>query len=214
MWNGVKPVFRLTTTSGRVLRATGNHPVLTPHGWCPVEELQEQDDLILPIAATRLWTARQLEETAHAVIRHERAATQTVRAGPDVSLPPPLHDGPCRRKSGNSPMVVWHICWRCSIGSWVWTRPLALAGRSVPKRWRWRFNMPVSGWHWRPPSHRKARGQLADCADGCRERGTILRLVPHGLGSAAAGHGHCGTGCSAAGAGFRSARRCRRRRRA
>ncbi|MBI4614166.1 MAG: DNA polymerase III subunit alpha [Planctomycetes bacterium] len=37
--NGEKQVFRLVTRSGRTLRATGNHPLLTPAGWKPLDAL-------------------------------------------------------------------------------------------------------------------------------------------------------------------------------
>jgi len=41
--NGVKPVFKLTTRSGRTIRATGNHPFRTVSGWRPLEELGTED---------------------------------------------------------------------------------------------------------------------------------------------------------------------------
>jgi replicative DNA helicase len=37
--SGVKPVFELTLTSGRRIRATGNHKFLTYDGWMPLAEL-------------------------------------------------------------------------------------------------------------------------------------------------------------------------------
>jgi replicative DNA helicase len=37
--NGVRPVFRLTTRSGRRIRATDNHPFLTTSGWTPLGDL-------------------------------------------------------------------------------------------------------------------------------------------------------------------------------
>jgi len=36
---GVKPVYRLTTASGKTVRATENHPFLTYEGWVPLGEL-------------------------------------------------------------------------------------------------------------------------------------------------------------------------------
>jgi DNA polymerase-3 subunit alpha len=39
MDNGVKPVFKLTTASGREIEATGNHPFYTYEGWKNLEEL-------------------------------------------------------------------------------------------------------------------------------------------------------------------------------
>lgn len=38
--NGVQPVYRLTTASGRTLRLTATHRVLTPIGWVPVGRLK------------------------------------------------------------------------------------------------------------------------------------------------------------------------------
>jgi replicative DNA helicase len=38
--NGIKPVLRLTTRSGRTIRATGNHPFRTLDGWVPLGGLQ------------------------------------------------------------------------------------------------------------------------------------------------------------------------------
>jgi DNA polymerase I-like protein with 3'-5' exonuclease and polymerase domains len=35
--NGVKPVYKITTRTGRQIRCTGNHPVLTPDGFIPTE---------------------------------------------------------------------------------------------------------------------------------------------------------------------------------
>ncbi len=37
--NGVKPIFRLRTASGRILEATGNHPCYTLDGWRRLDEL-------------------------------------------------------------------------------------------------------------------------------------------------------------------------------
>jgi len=40
---GFRPVYRLTFASGRQITATTNHPLLTVHGWRPVEALQVGD---------------------------------------------------------------------------------------------------------------------------------------------------------------------------
>jgi hypothetical protein len=36
--NGVKPVYRVRTKAGRIIRVTGNHPLWTPAGWVKAEE--------------------------------------------------------------------------------------------------------------------------------------------------------------------------------
>ncbi len=93
MWNGIKPVFRLTTASGRTLRATGNHPVLTPCGWCPIESLQVGDELVvprsLPVQTARVWTESRLEETARSTIRQERAVVHIQKTSSFCPVPRP-----------------------------------------------------------------------------------------------------------------------------
>jgi DNA polymerase-3 subunit alpha len=41
--NGIKPVFKLTTRSGRTIRATGNHPFRTVSGWRRLDGLSPGD---------------------------------------------------------------------------------------------------------------------------------------------------------------------------
>lgn len=45
---GIKPIYRLTTQTGRVVRATGNHKFLTMHGWKRLDELAQPDYIALP----------------------------------------------------------------------------------------------------------------------------------------------------------------------
>ncbi|WP_462418924.1 replicative DNA helicase [Kytococcus sp. Marseille-QA3725] len=45
---GVKPVFRLTTTSGKTVRATANHPFRTYEGWTALEDLREGSRIAVP----------------------------------------------------------------------------------------------------------------------------------------------------------------------
>ncbi|MFF0944139.1 replicative DNA helicase [Kocuria sp. CPCC 205300] len=45
---GVKPVYRLTLTSGKTVRATANHPFFTYRGWKPLGELSVGDRLGVP----------------------------------------------------------------------------------------------------------------------------------------------------------------------
>src|SRR5262245_18854476 len=42
-WTGRKPIFRLVTTEGYSLRATGNHQIMTPAGWVELQDLQAGD---------------------------------------------------------------------------------------------------------------------------------------------------------------------------
>lgn len=50
---GVKPVFRLTTASGRTIRTTGNHPYLTKAGWQKVVELAVGEEIAVPREGAR-----------------------------------------------------------------------------------------------------------------------------------------------------------------
>ena len=59
---GTKPVFRLTTASGKTVRATANHPFLTPSGWKPLADLDRDDKIAVarhvlsPAMVTPGWT--------------------------------------------------------------------------------------------------------------------------------------------------------------
>jgi replicative DNA helicase len=46
--DGVKPVFRVTTRSGRVVRTTFTHPFLTPEGWKPLKEIRRGTRIAVP----------------------------------------------------------------------------------------------------------------------------------------------------------------------
>ncbi|HSJ55378.1 MAG TPA: DnaB-like helicase C-terminal domain-containing protein, partial [Anaerolineae bacterium] len=46
--SGFKPIYRLTTRSGRSIRASGNHPFLQVDGWKQLEELSPGDFIAVP----------------------------------------------------------------------------------------------------------------------------------------------------------------------
>lgn len=46
--NGVRDVYRLTTTSGRIITATDNHPFFTFNGWKPLGELAPGSRIAIP----------------------------------------------------------------------------------------------------------------------------------------------------------------------
>jgi len=46
--SGRKTVFKLVTRSGREVKASTNHPFLTPHGWVSLENLKEGDLISVP----------------------------------------------------------------------------------------------------------------------------------------------------------------------
>ena len=55
--NGRKPVFAVTTRSGRRLRITASHPLLSQRGWQPLGELAVGDDIAVPTALPVFGTA-------------------------------------------------------------------------------------------------------------------------------------------------------------
>jgi DNA polymerase III subunit alpha len=64
VWNGRKPVFRLTTSCGNTLRGTANHPLRTFDGWKNLGDLQPGDRLAAPrklnITARSHWPRHEL----------------------------------------------------------------------------------------------------------------------------------------------------------
>ncbi|MEL6151234.1 MAG: DNA polymerase III subunit alpha, partial [Chloroflexota bacterium] len=48
IFNGVKPVYKLTTATGRTITATDNHPFYTEDGWQNLGELAQGDKLAVP----------------------------------------------------------------------------------------------------------------------------------------------------------------------
>ena len=46
--DGIKPVYLVETRAGRRIRVTASHPLLSQHGWRPLEQLQEGDFIAAP----------------------------------------------------------------------------------------------------------------------------------------------------------------------
>lgn len=46
--DGKKPVYRVTTRLGRVIKTTATHPFLTPSGWKPLSEISEKTRMAVP----------------------------------------------------------------------------------------------------------------------------------------------------------------------
>lgn len=63
VYNGRKPIFDLTTQSGRKLRATATHRVRTLGGWWPLGELAVGDMIALPrqlpVTGSKQWPAHE-----------------------------------------------------------------------------------------------------------------------------------------------------------
>lgn len=55
--DGIKPVFRVRTASGREVETTLSHPFLTPSGWRPLEELAPGQQIAVPARLPVFGTA-------------------------------------------------------------------------------------------------------------------------------------------------------------
>ncbi|MFO8174209.1 MAG: DNA polymerase III subunit alpha [Longimicrobiales bacterium] len=69
MDNGIRPVFRLTTESGREIRATGNHPFLTFDGWKNLSVLKAGVHVAVPrhldIPGAVIWPHHEVIALGH-----------------------------------------------------------------------------------------------------------------------------------------------------
>jgi replicative DNA helicase len=61
--DGIKPVWRVTTQSGRQITATASHPLLTMQGWTPLHKLEPGDHIAAPARLPNPG-ARHLSESA------------------------------------------------------------------------------------------------------------------------------------------------------
>jgi replicative DNA helicase len=70
VWStGVKPVFTLTTRTGRTVTATANHPFLTAQGWKRLEELAAGDIIATSEQSDLLWEdIRRIEPAGEAEV--------------------------------------------------------------------------------------------------------------------------------------------------
>ncbi|HXF23785.1 MAG TPA: LAGLIDADG family homing endonuclease, partial [Gemmatimonadaceae bacterium] len=69
MDNGVRPVYRLRTRSGREIEATSNHPLLTFDGWRELGELAIGQHIAVPrkleIAGAEIWPDHEVVALGH-----------------------------------------------------------------------------------------------------------------------------------------------------
>ncbi len=67
--NGVRPVWRLRTESGREIEATGNHPFFTYRGWKNLEALSLGEHIAaprtLPVEGTDTWPEHEVAALGH-----------------------------------------------------------------------------------------------------------------------------------------------------
>lgn len=90
IYQGVKPVFLLTTESGQSVRITGNHKVLTQRGWVAVEELAPGVDYMVTEELSGVLinpgNKRRDYDVADVIARREHVKTECVRCGATENL--------------------------------------------------------------------------------------------------------------------------------
>lgn len=118
VWSvGVKPIVKLTTASGRVLRATEGHRIYTGNGWKTIGESAIGDRLALsrnmPVEATKRWDESHLILLAHLIgdgsyVTHQpmRYTTASEANSNAVRLAAESFGSTVRRVEG--PAGTWH----------------------------------------------------------------------------------------------------------
>ena len=90
VYQGVKPVFLLTTESGQSVRITGNHKVMTQRGWVTVEELAPGVDYMVTEELSGVLinpgNRRRDYDVADVIARREHVKTECVRCGATENL--------------------------------------------------------------------------------------------------------------------------------
>ena len=85
IYQGVKPVFLLTTESGQSVRITNNHKVMTQRGWVTVEELAPGVDCMVTEELNGVLVTpgnkRRDYDVADVIARREHVKSECVRCG-------------------------------------------------------------------------------------------------------------------------------------
>ena len=127
--DGVKPLFRVETASGRHIRITAPHPLLSQHGWRPLEQLAIGDLIaapaILPVFGSSPLPAGGIEAVARQSIAVGRvhpsvftAPEADVRQFLELLFGRPLDELSGRRRCFPSAMAdeVAHLLLRGGVG--------------------------------------------------------------------------------------------------
>lgn len=85
IYQGIKPVFLLTTESGQSVRITNNHKVMTQRGWVAVEELAPGVDCMVTEELNGVLVTpenkRRDYDVADVIARREHVKSECVRCG-------------------------------------------------------------------------------------------------------------------------------------
>lgn len=127
--DGIKPLFRVETASGRHVRITAPHPLLSQHGWRPLEQLAVGDFIAAP-AFLPVFGSSPLADGAEALARRSLADGRVhpsvftapegeVRQFLEVLFGAPLDDAHGRRRTFAAGMAdeVAHLLLRCGLGA-------------------------------------------------------------------------------------------------
>ncbi len=95
LFDGLKPVFRVTTRLGRFVDTTLPHPFLTPGGWRPLSSLHPGNRIGVPrrlaIFGKQHLPKHDLEALALSAMRVPVVQTGSTRSEPSPGLPPALY---------------------------------------------------------------------------------------------------------------------------
>lgn len=96
IFDGLRPVFRVTTQLGRQVDTTLTHPFLTPHrGWLPLSALRPGDSIAaarrLPVFGSEQRDSQYLEAVAHSLVAVPAGGACRPIAEQGVGLPDPIH---------------------------------------------------------------------------------------------------------------------------
>ena len=96
IYDGLRPVFRVTTRLGRQVDTTLTHPFLTPQrGWLPLSALRPGDSIAvprrLPVFGSEQAESQYLESVAHSLVSVPAGVSGRRSREHGVGLPDPVH---------------------------------------------------------------------------------------------------------------------------
>jgi DNA polymerase-3 subunit alpha len=148
MDNGIKPVFRLRTESGREIVATGNHPFLQIDGWRNLESIVVGEHIavprILPCGARTAWAPHEVIALGHLLAegnlghpsgvyyynQDEAAVTDFIAAAeafPNVRCTRTTH-------KGTASVYTGRVDRKAPNGIFEWARGLELLGKTATNK--------------------------------------------------------------------------------
>jgi DNA polymerase-3 subunit alpha len=148
MDNGIKPVFRLRTESGREIVATGNHPLLLVDGWRHLESIAVGDHIavprVLPSGARAAWAPHEVIALGHLLAegnlghpsgvyyynQDESAVVDFIAAAeafPNVRCTRTIH-------KGTASVYTGRIDRKAPNGIFEWARGLDLLGKTATNK--------------------------------------------------------------------------------